>query len=114
MDDLGEKLAGILNDPESMERVRTMAESILVGEQNKQNQNPFAALTDGFDTADLNKILGIVSKLKSKGDDASSNLLLSLKPHLSEPRQQKVDTAIKILKLLDLLPYLKESGLLNF
>ncbi len=113
MDDLGEKLAGILNDPESMERVRAMAESILGGEE-KTAQNPLAALTDGFDTTDLNKILSIVTKLKNSGDDASSNLLLSLKPHLSEPRQQKVDTALKILKLIDLLPYLKESGLLNF
>ena len=31
MDDLSEKLTGILNDPESMERVKQMAESILGG-----------------------------------------------------------------------------------
>ena len=33
MEDLGEKLAEILNDPESMNRVRQMAESILGGDE---------------------------------------------------------------------------------
>ena len=36
MDDLSEKLADILNDPESMNRVRQMAESLLGSEQQEQ------------------------------------------------------------------------------
>ena len=32
MDELGDKLSAILNDPDSMERVRQMAQSILGGE----------------------------------------------------------------------------------
>jgi len=54
-----------------------------------------------------------VSRLNNQQNDARTSLLLALKPHLSEAKQEKVDTAIKILRLLDLLPILKESGVLG-
>jgi len=38
---------------------------------------------------------------------------LALNPHLSEESQRRVDTAVKILRVIDLLPALKESGLLE-
>jgi len=62
---------------------------------------------------ELMNIMSIVSKLNTKNDDARTNLLAALKPHLSEPKREKVDTAIKILRLLELLPILKESGVLG-
>ena len=114
MDDLSEKLAGILNDPESMERVRKMAENIL-GENNEQ-QNETSPLNDiggMLGAEDMQSIIAIISKLKNSGNDPRSRLLNALKPHLSEPRREKVDTAIKILKILELLPLMKESGLLK-
>ena len=119
MDDLNEKLAGILNDPESMNRVRKMAESLL-GSQ-RQEDTPFPASpmlsnTDSVGIAggdELRAVMNIMSRLKNEKNDSRTQLLLALKPHLSEPRQEKVDTAVKILRLLDLLPYLKESGVLN-
>lgn len=111
MDDLNQKLAQILNDPESMNRVKEMAESIL-----SQNDKPKTEEPSVFgipDSAELMNIMSIVSKLNQKNDDARTNLLAALKPHLSEPKREKVDTAIKILRLLDLLPALKESGILG-
>ena len=111
MDDLNQKLAQILNDPESMNRVREMAESILSEEkpQSKEDDSNFG----NIDGNELTNIMSIVSKLNNKNDDARTNLLTALKPHLSEPKREKVDTAIKILRLLDLLPLLKESGVLG-
>ena len=113
MDDLGEKLAGILNDPESMERVRKMAENIL-GSENQTESQPTSPLGDiavmlGAD--ELQGIISIISRLKNSGDDPKAQLLYALKPHLSEPRREKVDTAIKILKMIELLPLIKETGL---
>ena len=116
MDDLSEKLAGILNDPDSMARVRQMAESLLGdGEQKSDNTASAPSLfSEGMPSADeMRQIMGIMSKLKSSSNDSRSQLLLSLKPHLSKPRREKVDTAIKILKIIELLPYLRETGLLN-
>ncbi len=112
MDELNQKLAQILNDPESMNRVREMAESIL--SQNDKKEEPKDDSVMGIpDSAELMNIMSIVSKLNTKNDDSRTALLTALKPHLSEPKREKVDTAIKILQLLELLPVLKESGVLG-
>ena len=119
MDDINKKLADLLNDPDSMNRVREMAESIL-GTDSKQTENKppptdFGSIFSGdIDPATLGKIMTIISKLKTDHDDNRAQLLLALKPHLSTPRREKVDTAIKLLKLIDLLPLIQESGMFEF
>ncbi len=110
MDELSQKLAEILNDPESMNKVREMAEDIL-GE--KKEPEPADDISNLLGDNDLIKVMSLVSKLNTAGDDSRTMLLSSLKPHLSEPKREKVDTAIKILRLLELLPLLKESGVLG-
>ena len=113
MDDLSQKLGSILNDPDSMNRIRQMAENIL-GEE--QNNTPAAqnGISEMLGAEELGKVMSIISKLKSGANDPRSNLLSALKPHLSEPKRDKVDTAIKILKIIELLPLIKDTGLLNF
>ncbi len=117
MDDLSAKLSELLNDPESMNRVRQMAESILGEEQEKQA--PPSAIPDIFNFADmptgdeLQNIISIISKMKNAEDDNRVKLINALRPHLSYERQKRADTAVKILKLLDMWPLIKESGLLQ-
>jgi hypothetical protein len=112
MDDLNQKLTEILNDPESMNRVREMAESIL-SDNAKKDEPEDPSFLGNLDGAELGNIMSIVSKLNQKNDDPRTALLAALKPHLSERKREKVDTAIKILRLLELLPLLKESGVLG-
>ena len=112
MDDLNQKLTEILNDPESMTRVREMAESIL-SDNAKKDEPEDPSFLGNLDGAELGNIMSIVSKLNQKNDDPRTALLAALKPHLSERKREKVDTAIKILRLLELLPLLKESGVLG-
>lgn len=117
MDDISEKLAEILNDPESLNRVREMAEGLLGGQKTEpQKPTDINSIFEGggLDAAQIAKIMSVMSRLKNGIDDNRSNLLLALKPHLSAPRREKVDTAIKLLKLIDLLPFLKDSGLFEF
>lgn len=119
MDDLSEKLAELLNDPESLDRVKAMAESLMGGEKTQQQQASSPDLNSvfgdsGFDPAQITKIMSIMSRLKNSNNDSRSNLLLALKPLLSPPRREKVDTAIKLLKLIDMLPMLRESGIFDF
>ena len=98
-----------------------MAESLLGEEPQKQEppQSEFSSLTSllgGADMPDpqtLGKIMSIMGRLNSKNDDCRTALLTALKPNLSEERRKKVDTAIKILKFIEILPLLKESGILN-
>ena len=119
MDDISEKLAEILNDPDSLNRVREMAENILGGNSQKAEAPPpaadFSSLFGGdIDPVQIGKIMSVMSRLKNDRDDNRAKLLLALKPHLSAPRREKVDTAIKLLKLIDLLPLLRESGMFEF
>lgn len=110
MDDLSEKISSMLSDPQQLAKIREMAAGLLGNEQpSAPPPPPPPALPD----IDMGKLLGIMSKFKSQGTDNRSRLLLALKPHLSEKRQERVDRAVKILKLLDMLPLLQESGFMN-
>lgn len=117
MDDLSSKLTELLNDPESMNRVRQMAESIL-GESGEKAPvySPPPVIPDINDIPtgeELKSIMSVISRMKSASDDSRIQLIAALRPHLSDERRARADTAIKILKLLDILPLIKESGLLK-
>lgn len=115
MDDINRKLEEILNDPESMNKVREMAQNLL-GEDSADDAENGAAKTDGigFDGADVARIMGIIGKLENRENDNRTKLLLALKPHLTAKRSQKVDSAVKLLKLIEALPLLKEAGIFDF
>ena len=130
MEDLAEKLSGILNDPESMAQVKSMAESLFSGNGTTPDYNPLSGIlgggsgsnplstlmkgdNQGGDMPDVAAIMRVVSLLKNQGNDNRSGLLMALKPHLSTERQSRVDKAVKILKLVSLMPILREQGLLN-
>lgn len=106
--DISEILSSLT--PEDMEQLKNMASSLMGGqsepkkEQTLQGNNVFNA-----------DILGNLGKLSNavSGDDQRTALLKALKPMLSEQRQQKADEAIKILKIIQLLPVLRESGMLS-
>ncbi len=118
MDDLSARLAEILNDPTAMNEIRTMAEGLFADKkQEKENDKPqndlSSLLPSGLDMNQMANLVKIMNTLKARQDNTRAQLLLALKPHLSEPRREKVDTAVKLLHLIDALPLLKESGLLN-
>ena len=50
---------------------------------------------------------GIIDKMNSS-QSKNADLINALKPHLSKDSQKKADQAIRILKLFDVLPYLKD------
>ena len=103
MDDLSEKLNSILSDPQSLNRIREMAEGLL-GEQKPAEESPLPDI-------DITKIMNIVGKIKNSNTSSREKLLLALRPHLKEERRERVDTAVKILKLIEIAPFLKDSGL---
>ena len=108
MDELSQKLNSILSDPESMANLKEMAQNLL----GKNEETPKTEQSDmlGIDMASLMSVIG---KLKSRGVSENEKLLIALKPHLSKERQARVDTAVKILKLLELAPVIKETNLLG-
>ncbi|MEG2813116.1 MAG: hypothetical protein RSA79_00805 [Oscillospiraceae bacterium] len=68
----------------------------------------------GLAGIDINMIMKLQQIMGSmKVSDKNSQLLLSLKPHFGEKRRKKVDQALNIMKLISVLPALKESGILG-
>lgn len=66
-------------------------------------------LFSGLDIGSMAKIAGLLSAAGSTSDN--ERLLMALKPLLREENRGKVDTAMRLLKLISLLPLLRESGL---
>ena len=112
MDELGDKLSAILNDPESMERVKQMAQILLGGDGGETNISAEPAAPPA-DDVNIKQIISLFSKRKNTADDSRVQLIYALSPHLSEERRARADTAVKMLKLLDMLPLIKESGILK-
>lgn len=107
MDDISEKLSALLSDPEGMNRIKSMAESLLGG---KEEEAP-PKKNDDLDI-DIGALTGIIKKMKGGGKaDPRINLLQALRPNLSKEKQGRVDNAIKILKLIELAPTLRDMGL---
>ncbi len=66
-------------------------------------------LFDGIDVDMLLKIGDIISKLNES--DKNTELLLAVKPHLRKENREKIDTAVKLFRIISVIPYLRESGL---
>lgn len=117
----------IMSDPEQMKQLSSLAASLgLSGNDAAQQQNqtdpvsepppkqpepPISASLPGLDGT-FSALLPLIQKLQASTDDKYITFLRALQPLLSAQRQPKVDHAIMFLKLLTLVPYLEESGIL--
>lgn len=118
MDDIASKITELLGDPEGMKRISDIASS-LMSSQNTEKKEPENKESSFFsdmqlDPVQMGSIMKIISVLRSQNkDDENTRLLIALKPHLSQERRKKVDKAISLLKIVKILPLLKENGLMN-
>ena len=121
MDDLFGKMQELLADPESMKQISELAQML----QNESDaaSEPHPAPADSpppesnnnigipFDPMMLMKIgelLGTAQK-----PDENTTLLMALRPHLREERRDRVDRAVRLLRLMTVWNTLKESGMLQ-
>ena len=103
--DLEEMLSGILKDEESLKKVQALAQQFAA-----ESQPPKEEETD---IADIKRVMSLVSRFKNQGQDNRTRLLLALKPILSEERAKRVDGAVRLLKVIELLPLLRESDIFS-
>lgn len=106
--DISEILSSLSAD--DIEQLKSAATAIMGGAEKKEDNQ--SKSTDGIFSPDMFSQLGKLSSAFS-GEDNRTALIEALKPMLSEPRQQKADEAIKILRLIRLIPLLRDSGMLN-
>ena len=77
----------------------------------KNDSESSGGLFSGIDLSSIMKIQEIMGAVSGK--DKNSELLLALKPHLSPEKQKKADKAIKLIKLLTIWNFIKDSGILK-
>lgn len=112
MDDLSEKLSGILNDPEAMRDIAALASQLGVDapgihKEEEKRQKPPADDT----AAQLMALAPMLGSLKQEDD--TTRLLDAMRPFLSEERQQKLDKAKRLIKVMKLMPLIKDLPLFD-
>ncbi len=115
---------GILNSlsGEDIEKLKGLAGGLLGGNKPTEPKSaaPEAAASplSGIDLSSiglpdmsaLSSLAPLLSAFNKK--DERSDFIMALKPLLSEERGKKADEAAKIIKLLSVLPLLKEKGIM--
>lgn len=89
MSEFEDMLNSVLNDPEQMDKIGRIAQSLMGGEP---TEKAAAALPD---TAMLSRI----GELMSRSNDSKQALFEAMKPYLSEKRRGKMDRAMKLARL---------------
>ena len=119
MDDLTQTLLSFINNPENKEKIEKIKESFMNTKseegtvETKENVNKGESVTQSVSPDTLKTISKIVPLISSvKKEDSSTKFLSALRPLLSEKRQLKLDESVKILKMIKILPLLKDKGLL--
>lgn len=97
--DINEIISSLSDD--DINRLKNVAGSIF-GSSDEKSVVP-------GDNNDIMRTIGSLNKMINTDDDRTA-LLKALKPLLSKPKQQKADEAIKILRLIQLVPMLRDSG----
>lgn len=84
-------------------------------EPDKSSENGQEQQDDIFGGIDIEAImkLGEIMSSMNNSNDKNTRLLLALKPHLRPENRQKVDNALKLMKIISLLPLLRESGIMD-
>lgn len=121
-------ISSVLNSlsESDIENLKKTAESIFGNKSSEKGASP--SITSGKDALKGNDALNgllntglpdmsVITKLSpvinelTKPDERAS-FIAALKPMLKPERQKKADEAVKLLKLLSLIPILKNKGLL--
>jgi hypothetical protein len=125
MDDLSNRLNELFSTPEGMEKIKSLVNllSSSSGGGPKDEPGPPPGPGGGYDPAVrgggdppgfdpdlLLKMQGAFELMKKH--DPRVDLLAALRPHLSGSRQKSVDEAVNILRILSLLPLLRDKGIL--
>lgn len=107
MEDLSEKLAGLLSSPEGMQKIQS-AMAALGGALPQEDTPPPPPAESGPDMAMLGKILPLLSNLNQENED--TRLLSALRPYLHGQRAARLEESMRLMQLMRLLPLLTEGG----
>ena len=100
MDDLQARMGAILNDPEMMERISSMAQSLSASQESEQQPPQQPTELPNIDIGLLQKLAGIAGQTGI--DHNQKNLLHALNPYLSSERISKLERAMRAASMAKL------------
>jgi hypothetical protein len=103
MEDMLQVLSAMMSNNEKSAKPENQDES--------HQPNEESSFFDGLNFDMLGKMGELFSHINKP--DRNAELLHALKPHLRDENQHKVDTAVKISRMISLFPFIKDSGILN-
>jgi len=107
MGELEDRINSVLSDPEQLQQITKMAQSLMGGNSGQESSGaasaPGAELFSqlGLDSGALGRISRLIGG-QGAVSSQSRNLLEAMKPFLSDKRRQKMDRALKIARLAKL------------
>ena len=107
MDDFQSQMNAILQNPEMMERIMSMAQSLSGGQEETPDEQPRSPIPD-IDLGMVQKLSGLIGK--SKIDSNQQCLLNALSPYLNHHRIAKLEKAMRAAKLATLASSLLSQG----
>lgn len=108
-----ETLSGILSSlsEEDTENIARLASELFSSGEKEEKREKEADGGFGLDMNTVMKMASVINKLSSQPEDPGCRLLRDLKPMLSSDRQEKVDKALQIMKIMSLMPVIRELNL---
>ena len=119
MSEFDEKLNALLSDPDRMAQIMQMAQSLSGGgppppeqPQSPPSPPPFqpqssslggdllSSLTGSFDPKMLIKLAPLLQELGSDSSSQARSLLYALRPYLKADRQERIEKALQLARLL--------------
>ena len=118
MEDISRKIGELLSDPSAMEQIKELAGmfsrsqgSPETAPQVQSMPRPAPAPEPSADPDMLGMMMKLAPLLGSVNrEDDSTRLLHALRPFLHEERSRRLDSAIRLLGMMRLLPVLKGMG----
>lgn len=100
MEGLEEQLGSVLSNPEMMQKIMSLAQSLNNQPQQKQEPAPPASPLPDIDLSMVQKMAGLARQ--SGIDHQQQALLKALSPYLSRDRIQKLEKAMRAAKMAKL------------
>ena len=123
MEDVFQKLNSIISDKETADNLKniinnfntssTNSSQAFDDEKDKTYQNNTKNNSSDIPNFDINTIIklkNLMDKFNNSNNDSRANLLLALKPYLTDSKKEKIDLYIKFLKILNVAEALDLDG----
>lgn len=106
MEDLESKLGAVLNNPEMMQKIMSLAQNLNQPQEPVKNDPPPASLPE-LDLSMVQRLSGLAKQ--GNIDKNQQSLLRALRPYLSCQRLQKLERAMRAAKMASMAGFLTKQ-----